>query len=244
MWRFAMLLTRNGSIAASVFPDHVLSSLAPALAAAVVRDVRVQRLVVNLPPEDLDPSVASVFPPLFDAMVEYWFHSADEAAGVIGDLSRNEHIREAVSGVINGQGSVAWLAEVFPKKPENGSTRVKFLAGGEVAEGWTVEQAQRYWSEVHPVVAQSAPKVWSPLTRYTQFHGRRVQGLPAVDWLARLRFVPLSADMGFARQQDFLANYTNDEYLSIVRPDEEKFSRPGEMLAFVSGEERDFLTPR
>jgi hypothetical protein len=69
-----------------------------------------------------------------------------------------------------------------------------------------------------------------------QFHGRETSGLDIGTSLAIARFVPMCADMGFAQQQDFLTTYTNDEYLRIVRPDEEKFSRPGEMLAFV-GEE-------
>jgi hypothetical protein len=61
------------------------------------------------------------------------------------------------------------------------------------------------------------------------------------DWLARVRAVPLCADMGFARASDFLATYGSADYLRVIRPDEERFSRPGEMLAFVSGEERELL---
>src|ERR1700761_1446422 len=86
MWRFAVLLTRSENIAASDYPRQVLSALAPALAVSMDPDQRVRRLVVNLPPADLDPSVARIFPPLYDAMLECWFESADEAAGVIGDL--------------------------------------------------------------------------------------------------------------------------------------------------------------
>jgi hypothetical protein len=47
--------------------------------------------------------------------------------------------------------------------------------------------------------------------------------------------------MGFADEREFLTGYSNAEYLAIVRPDEEKFSRPGEALAFVSGAERVIL---
>jgi hypothetical protein len=59
-------------------------------------------------------------------------------------------------------------------------------------------------------------------------------GFEIPDWLARGRFVPMCAEMGFVEQQDFVRNYSCEQYRTIVRPDEEKFSRPGEMLAFVS----------
>ncbi len=52
----------------------------------------------------------------------------------------------------------------------------------------------------------------------------------------------MCAEMGFADARDFITNYSNEEYQRIVRPDEERFSRPGEMLAFVTGKQREFTT--
>jgi hypothetical protein len=189
-----------------------------------------------LPPAQVDVEIAKVFLVRFDALLEFWFDAAADAVAVVNAVARDPQVLASAAQTLDGTAGVAWLAEAFPKKPESGKTRIKFLAGGNVAEGWTVADAQKYWSETHPVIAQTAPKVWGPLTRYVQFHGRETSGLDIGTSLAIARFVPMCADMGFAQQQDFLTTYTNDEYLRIVRPDEEKFSRPGEMLAFV-GEE-------
>jgi hypothetical protein len=236
MWRVAALTVRNQDVSAETFNEQMLGSLAPAIAAAVGDDTRLRRLIANRRPDDLDPQVASVFPPLFDGLLEFWFESAEDAAPVMNGLSRNADVKAAAEGLVDGKAGVAWLAEVFPTKLDTGGTRVKFLAaGGDVAAGWTVEDAQAYWRDVHPVVARTCPKVWGPMTRYTQFHGRKASGVEMGDWLADFRFV---------QARDFIAHYTSDEYLAVVRPDEEKFCRPGEMLAFVSGEERDLIEPR
>src|SRR3546814_5183356 len=160
---------------------------------------------------------------------------------VLNDLSTNAHVLAAAEKLIDGDKGVAWLAEVKPWKPETGGTGIKFLAGGDVAEGWTVEDAQRYWHDKHPVLARTVPEMWERLTRYTQFHGHKVSGLELGNWLAVARFVPMCSDMGLETQQSFIDAYTSEPYLRIIRPDEEQFSRPGVMLAFVSGEDREVI---
>src|SRR3546814_8584362 len=79
------------------------------------------------------------------------FDSAEDAGNVLNELSTNAHVLAAAEKLIDGDKGVAWLAEVKPWKPETGGTGIKFLAGGDVAEGWTVEDAQRYWHDKHPV---------------------------------------------------------------------------------------------
>jgi hypothetical protein len=240
MWRVTALTVRKSGLSIEAFRTQLLESVAPAITKAAHEDPSLRRFIVTLPPANLDPEVAKVFVVRFDGLLEFWFDSSQDAVAVMNAISRDARVLERAAETFDGAGGVAWLAEVFPKKPETGRTQIKFLAGGDVAEGWTVADAQKYWSEVHPVIAQTAPKVWGPLTRYVQFHGRPITGLDIGQWLAVARFVPMCADMGFNQPREFLANYTNDQYLSIVRPDEEKFSRPGEMLAFV-GEERAFI---
>lgn len=242
MWRVAALTVRSPELTADAFASRWFDELAPALATACIQDGRVRGLVANVRPRDLEPEIAAVFPPRFDGLMEFWFDTSDDAVASMNALSINQSVLEAARGLADAQSGFLWLAEVFPKKPEAGATRVKFLAAGDAAEGWTVEAAQDYWSNTHPVVAQTAPKVWDPLTRYVQFHGRKAPDLSVGNWLATSRPVPLCSDMGFAQPQDFLKNYTNDQYIAIVRPDEEKFSRPGDdMLSFVSYDERRLL---
>jgi hypothetical protein len=90
---------------------------------------------------------------------------------VLALLDVDPVLRTTADAIVDRARSVTWLAEVFPIKPERGLSRVKFLAGGDAAEGWDVVDAQAYWRDVHPVVARTAPSVWEPLTRYVQFHG-------------------------------------------------------------------------
>lgn len=241
MWRLTILLVRDAAVVAETFTPRLLEAFVPALQDAIGGDPRLRRLIANIRPDDLEPAVAAMFPPRFDGLLELWFETQADAAAVSRLLAGSDACRAAAQGLIDGASGVAWLAEVFPIKAEIGVTRIKFMAGGDVAPGWAVDAAQRYWRDVHPVVAQTVPSVWSRLARYVQFHGCDAPELAVGDWLAQLRFVPLCADMGFARAEDFLLTYTSDDYLRVVRPDEEKFSRPGEMLAFVSGEERDLL---
>jgi hypothetical protein len=237
MWRVTTLVTRAAGLSDEQFAAQWLDVLAPAIAVAVRSDKRVRRLVVNVAPETLDEQVSSVFPPPFDGLIEFWFDTGADAVEAMARLSDNDELRSLAAPIVDGGKGVAWLAKVVPSKPEQGS-RIKFLAGGDIAEGVTLEFAHKYWAETHPVVAQTAPKVWGPLTRYTQFHGQETPKLDMGRWIAVARFVPMCADMGFARPSDFIGVYTSDEYAAIVRPDEEKFSRPGEMLAFISAEER------
>lgn len=242
MWRVAALTVRSPELTPDDFAVGWFDRLGQALAAASGRQGQARQLIANVRPRDLEPEIATVFPPRFDGLMEFWFDTRADAIACMSALSTDPATLEAADGLVDASKGVLWLAEVFPKKPETGETRVKFLAAGDAAEGWTIDAAQHYWSNTHPVVAQTAPKVWDPLTRYVQFHGREAPDLSVGGWLAVNRSVPLCSDMGFARPQDFLTNYTNDQYIAIVRPDEEKFSRPGaDMLSFVSYEERSYL---
>lgn len=236
VWRETVLITRDPACPAHAFEAGWRDRLVPAIASAGAAEPGLRRLVVGIPPVTVEPEVAAVFPPMFDGLIEFWFDTPDDAVRTLDTLSRNPELRRLATGLVLPEHGVAWLARVVPVKPGQGAT-VKFLAGGDVAEGLTLEDAHRYWSEQHPLVAQTAPDVWNRLARYTQFHGTRAP-MPALNgWLARERFVPMCSDMGFAQQSDFVALYTSEQYRTIVRPDEERFSRPGEMLAFISGRE-------
>ncbi len=240
MYRITALVRRKEGLNDNVFSSRWFDVLAPAISTFLRKDESLRRLVVNVAPDKLDDEVAKIFPPPFDGLIEFWFGDADEAIKSMKELSSNEELCAIAEGIVDGPAGVAWLAKVVPSKPEQGSN-IKFLAAGDVAEGMSLADAHAYWKDVHPVVARTAPKVWNKLTRYTQFHGVQMPKLEIGGWLAKARFVPMCSDMGFARQRDFVDVYTSDEYVSIVRPDEEKFSRPGEMLSFISAEERDLV---
>lgn len=237
MFRITILARRSKAITADAFNTQWLNVVCPALARCVANTPKLHRIVVNLPPDSLSAAIANVFPTLYDGMLELWSETAEAAAACIDAIAADKHVKESSRDVVDTDNSVMWLAEVVPSKPDSGS-RVKFTAGGEVAHGVALEEAHRYWRDEHPLVAQTAPDVWNKLSRYTQFHGCTSPQLNTDNGLAKPRFVPMCSDMGFMDQNDFIALYTCKQYQQIVRPDEEKFSRPGEMLAFISAEER------
>src|SRR3546814_19316873 len=125
----------------------------------------------------MHPDVAKVFPPRFDGLAEFWFDSAEDAVNVLNDLSTNAHVLAAAEKLIDGDKGVAWLAEVKPWKPETGGTGINFLAGGDVAEGWPVDDAQRYWPYKHPFLARTVPAMWERLEAYTPFPCTKVLSL-------------------------------------------------------------------
>lgn len=233
LWRVGALLRRRAG------GPELDSDLLPAIVAASADDGDLVRLVVNRPPTDLDAQVAAMLPPLFDTLLEFWFAEPETAQRFLDRVEADPVVRSAAAAAVDADHSLLWLSQVFAIKPEEGRSRVKFLAGGEPAEGWEIEDAQRYWRDVHPVVAQTVPDVWALLTRYVQFHGAPVTEKSGT--LGRWLRVPMCAEIGFAHERDFLANFSDAEYLKTIRPDEEKFSRPNEMLRFLSGEEHVLL---
>src|ERR1700722_14594123 len=196
MWRLTALTMRKPGLSAEEFAGRSSQTLAPAIVASPAARAGLRRLVLNRALAQRDPGSAAISPPRFDGLVEFWFDGPEDALAVMNGLSGDERLLESAADVLDGTRGVAWLAEVFPKKPESGMPRIKSLAGGDQADGWTVAAAQKYWSETHPRVAQTAPLVWEPLTRYVQFHGREVAGLRIGSWLAAPRFVPMCAEMG------------------------------------------------
>jgi len=245
MWRVTALLAQDVNISSEYFAETMRSGVGEAITDAL-RDVPgVCRAVLGLRPDDPDPAVVNAFPIRHDALLEIWCESDQAAVQAARGLAKSEGVTSAVQGVLDGARGIAWLAEVVPQKPDDeGLTKVKFLAAGDVAEGWTVANAQRYWKEEHPRIARTVPSCWNGMTLYTQFHGREAPTIDLGSHIGCTRFVPMCADMGFVQPRDFIAHYSNPEYLRVVRPDEEKFARPGEMLAFVTDYEIElFSTP-
>jgi hypothetical protein len=124
------------------------------------------------------------------------------------------------------------MGEYLPKLALDG-VKLKLTVTGDVADDVAIPEALQYWSDVHPVVARTAPDFWAYLRLYAQIHGREVPGMSL--------YRPMAADVGFENAEDFVTAYSHSQYLSIVRPDEIKFSKPGDMLAFATMDQRTVL---
>jgi len=234
MWRITAFLKRHPSL-----DRHGFIAAARTLCKAIaVHDPAPRRTVINLPMDPLPPALASMFGDRFDAVAELWFEDGSEAAATLGALSRSTMLNNLSARAIDRAGSYAWLAEVVPQIPPP-DDYLKFVVAGQAADGMTMLEAQDYWRDDHPDVFRAVADFAPYIVGYTQMHGRDTLVPCAVDWLAAEGFYPLCADMGLNSAEDVAVAYSMPGYLAIVRPDEEKFSKPADMLSFASAE-REF----
>lgn len=234
MWRITAFLKRSANIDREPFLSHLKDVWAPAITSQAGHKNVLKKLFINLPMDLTGTALEEVFPPHFDALIELYYDDYDSALQGLSSLSQPV-ANARLDSWVDQSASSAFLGDVRPKKPEDrAATGVRMTVAGQVVDGMTVEDAQHYWNDVHPVVAQRAPDTWSRLTLYTQVHGRKISGEGLAEWLCPYQFFPMCADMGATSIDEMLIAYGNDQYMSIVRPDEQKFSKPAEMLTFVT----------
>lgn len=229
MWRVTAFLKRRSSLTREQFVARG-GALFEAIAA---RPVRPSRILFNLPIDPPSERLTAMFGDRFDGVAELWFADEAEAQRVLADIAQDAVVVAAAAAVIDRDASSAWLAEVVPHY-EVAGTGVKFVVAGQVADGLTVAEAQTYWREQHFRVARTVDDFMAYLTRYVQMHGRDLLPPGWIDWLARHSFFPMCADMGLRTESDVEIAYSLPSYLAIIRPDEERFSKPGDMLSFAS----------
>lgn len=234
MWRLSAFLARNPDISRDAFLNRLVDQWAPSAASFGQQRGALKQVVVSLPQDLSGTGLESLFPPVFDALVELWFDSSEDALSTLSQFAGAEDALR-LDDAIDPSTSVCFLGEVKPKKPDHdGKSGVRMTVAGHVREGWNIDDAHRYWSEVHPVVAQKVPETWERLSLYQQIHNKNIIGDELVSWLCPYQYYPMSADMGAPTIQQLLAAYDNEQYMAIIRPDEQKFSRPEDMLTFVS----------
>lgn len=241
MWRLTAFLAKQPTTSTDDFIDLINQRWAPAIVEADSQQNLIQRLIIYLPKDLSGTPIESLFPATFDILVEIWFDSFDHAMSAIEHFdSATQTIQPAA--LMNQQVSIGFLGEVLPKKMNSADeTGVRMTVAGNVIDGMSITHAQKYWSENHPVVAQTAPQTWNRLTLYRQVHGHQIDGSLLNSWICPYQFYPMCADMGAKDLDELLKAYDNDEYMSIVRPDEKKFSKPEDMLTFVTDRRRVIL---
>ena len=180
-------------------------------------------------------TAGSGLPNMFDVSTELWFDEEQAAGQALALLTQDEDLLASEARFVAADSTVAWMGEYLPKLQMEG-VKLKLTVTGDVADGCGIAEALRYWSEVHPVVAGTAGKFWAYLRLYAQIHGRAVPGLQL--------YRPMAADVGFENAQDFVSAYSHEQYLSIVRPDEMKFSKPVDMFAFATMDQRTVMERR
>jgi hypothetical protein len=229
MWRVTMLLKGAKDLTASQVFDGLLNEHAPLLLA---NDALTGRHLRKFDVALACDAPGSGLPNMFDASAEFWFDD-ERAAGLgLALLTQDEELTRSAARYIATNKIVAWMGEYLPNLQMDG-VKLKLTVTGDVADGCTVPEALQYWSAMHPVVARTARDFWAYLRLYAQIHGRRVPGLAL--------YRPMAADVGFENAEDFVTAYSHPQYFSIVRPDEMKFSKPGDMFAFATMDQRTLL---
>jgi len=235
MWRAIAFLRRNQLLNRNEFIArveellHKVATCSPAPA----------KTVLNLPMNPMPQDLKGMFGDRFDAVVELWFDHGTEARDVLRAIAANESIVHEADAAIDKASSHAWLAEVVEQVPPPAEL-LRFFVAGQVADGLTVKDAQEYWRTEHPRVFLSVEDFRPYIAGYTQMHGRDILVKGEIDWLALASFYPMCAEMGLRTAEDVVAAYALPSYLAIVRPDEERFSKPADMLSFASDRQRFF----
>lgn len=229
MWRITAFLKRH--------PDLVRADFIPRAEALMVmvaaHAAAPARTMLNLPMDPLPAELAAMFGDRFDAVAELWYPDAAAAQASLARLSADTAIGAAAGAAVDRAGSHAWLAEVVPQILPP-AEHLKFVVAGQMADGMTMTEAQEYWRVEHPRVFRTVTDFVPYILGYTQMHGRDVLASGAIDWLAGHDFYPMCADMGLRSVADVVTAYSMPSYLAVVRPDEEHFSKPGDMLSFAS----------
>jgi len=231
MWRITAYLKRAPAIAREDFVArwNALSSRIASRDSAA----RPDRIVMNLPLDPPAPELIAMFGDRYDGLAELWFRSRGDAIRILLDLEADSGLREASVELLDTGACSRWLAEVRPVINEPG-TGVRFFVSGQQVESLTVQEAQRYWHDVHPVVFREVHDFMAYITGYIQMHGVDAPELAATTLLGRYDFYPMCADMGLRKAADVPIAYALDSYMDIVRTDELKFSKQAEMLSFAS----------
>lgn len=233
MWRFTAFLKRQPELSRA----HFISRVNGLFDAVFAHGAAPDRIVLNLPMDPLPEALAAMFGDRFDAVTELWFADGDRARASLARLGADAAIEEAAGALVDRAASHAWLAEVVPQIPPPENT-LKFIVAGQMADGMTMAEAQEYWRVEHPRVFRSVTDFLPYILGYTQMHGRDVLAADEADWLARHDFYPMCAEMAMRSVADVVTAYSMPSYLATVRPDEEHFSKPGEMLSFASDRAR------
>lgn len=231
MWRQTMFLKRAAGLDRGAFVTG-WEALSRQLARRPGSD-RPARIILNLPLDPPVPELAAMFGDRYDGVGEFWFASRDAAVRTLLRMERDEALRRRSDALLDGAACSRWLAESVPHVELPG-TGVKFVVAGQQAEGYTVDEAQRYWREMHPPLFRAVDDFMAHITRYVQMHGRDVPELAQTQLFGRYDFYPMCADMGLRRIEDVAVAYALPSYLATIRPDELKFSKQGEMLSFAS----------
>lgn len=229
MWRITAFLKRHSGLTRKEFIPHaqaLMTRIADHRGAPV-------RVILNLPMDPLPVELATMFGDRFDAVAELWFADAPSANAALLQLAADEAIGALAASAIDQGGSHAWLAEVVPQIPPPPAF-LKFVVAGQMADNFTLAEAQEYWRVEHPRLFLTVTDFVPYIVGYTQMHGRNELAPGAIDWLAAHDFYPMCAEMGLRSVEDVVTAYSMPSYLAIIRPDEEYFSKPGEMLSFAS----------
>jgi hypothetical protein len=229
MQRLTVFLKRRPELSREVF----VAGWTKLFETVAAREVRPRKLWMNLPLMPMQEALDKLFGDHFDGVGELLFDTTDHAVDVLTCLNADAELRALARECIDIDASTQWLAEIVPQYEVPG-TGIKFVVAGQTADGWSVPDAQRYWREVHFEVAKTVPDFMEYLTQYVQMHGRDLEALGGLDWIARYQFFPMCADMGLGSIADIEVAYTLPSYLAIIRPDEQKFSKPADMLSFAS----------
>ncbi|KAI0169314.1 EthD domain-containing protein [Hypoxylon sp. FL1284] len=106
-------------------------------------------------------------------------------------------------------------------------------------EGLSEEEFHRYWSNDHIKLLRTVEPFKKYIVKYSQFHvdTSMGQGVPKIEGIDGI------AQFWVKSVEDLFALVTSEEYLTIVKPDEEKFVKTNEMAGVFGYDEDQWVQP-
>jgi hypothetical protein len=229
MWRITMLMKAAPGIGRQRAFQGLLDDYARLLVSQLsLARPELRRIVISCASE----TPGSGLPDMFDASAELYFDAEAAAGQTLAVLTQDKQLLAALARHCDAASMVAWMGEYIVNLDLPGAN-IRLTVTGDIADGLTVEEALKYWANVHPVVARTAREFFSYLRLYAQIHGRHAQGTNL--------YRAMAAEVGVESLADLITAYSHPQYMSIVRPDEMKFSKPGEMFAFATANRKTVL---
>jgi hypothetical protein len=227
MWRVIMFLKRLSTVTPAEMRSGWLEQVTPVLLDRLKELGSLNRASFNAAAE----GQLAGWPAGYDGALDLWFDDFLPAAAALSLLQSNATIRAHAAQWLDIDASPAWIGKATRVLDKPG-VNARLMVAAQVADDWKEEEedAQRYWRDVHPVIAQGDLRFWGRLLRYTQIHGFRTPGV--------VNHMPIAAEIGAASFDDLNAAFATEYYRTTVRPDEMKFVSPEGMLVLASGQEK------
>lgn len=232
MFRLTSFLKRSASSDRSGFVQNWQQSVAPVLLHHPALEGRLRRHVLNLPMDPVPLDHLWIVNDEFDAVVELWFDTLDDAVSAANRLADDRMLAAAALPLLDADGCASWIGRVETDF-DSADVVIKRIVAGQKAPHLTLEKAQSYWLTGHSEFFKSFTEFMSYMRRYATVTGIPTPGLR----LRSYRFFAMCADVGFETVEDLADAYAEPRMATAGPEDLAKFGADTGAILFTAARE-------